>query len=73
MSGADGRLLGLPDGERDPEVLALLNILFGIILSSVREDFDPAVLRASLDWLLAQLPVPPLRPSSGTRRPDRGP
>jgi hypothetical protein len=59
MSGADGRLLGLPDGERDPEVLALFNILFGISLSSVRDDFDPAALRASLDWLLAQLPVPP--------------
>lgn len=58
LAGADGRLLGLPEGERDPEVLALFNILFGISLSSVRDDFDPAALKASLDWLLAQLPVP---------------
>lgn len=58
MAGADGRLLGLGEGERDPELLALFNIIFGITLSSVRDDFDPVALRQSLDWLLARLPVP---------------
>lgn len=59
FDGADGQVLGMPDGERDPEVLALFNILVGASLSSIRRDFDAKALGASLDWLLSHLPVPP--------------